>query len=93
MLSGRPAGIIRCHVVVIAHGVVVLWACGHGLPNRVLAPLESMIDQLNQIDQLQSKVDKMDVKLTKHIKFTDRTYEGLKSPIKTVTGFFGKKYE
>lgn len=54
---------------------------------------EIIKDLQTKIDQLQSKVDKMDVKLTKHIKFIDKTYEGLKSPIKTVTGFFGKKYD
>lgn len=53
-----------------------------------------IIQQLEQkIDDLQASIDKMDAKLTKHIKFIDKTYEGLKSPIKTVTGFFGKKYE
>ncbi|MEK9699188.1 MAG: hypothetical protein VW270_25650 [Candidatus Poseidoniales archaeon] len=53
-----------------------------------------IIQQLEQkIDDLQASMDKMDAKLTKHIKFIDKTYEGLKSPIKTVTGFFGKKYE
>ena len=53
-----------------------------------------IIQQLEQkIDDLQTSMDKMDAKLTKHIKFIDKTYEGLKSPIKTVTGFFGKKYE
>lgn len=53
-----------------------------------------IIQQLEQkIDDLQASMNKMDAKLTKHIKFIDKTYEGLKSPIKTVTGFFGKKYE
>ena len=53
-----------------------------------------IIQQLEQkIDDLQASMDKMDAKHTKHIKFIDKTYEGLKSPIKTVTGFFGKKYE
>lgn len=53
-----------------------------------------IIQQLEQkIDDLQASMDKMDAKLTKHIKFIDKTYEGLKSPIKTVTGFFGKRYE
>ena len=47
----------------------------------------------DKIDQLQLTMDKMDAKLTKHIAFIDKTYEGLKSPIKTVTGFFGKKYD
>lgn len=55
---------------------------------------EHRIQDLEQkIDQLQLTMDKMDAKLTKHIQFIDKTYEGLKSPIKTVTGFFGKKYE
>jgi|TARA_R100000030_G_scaffold99516_1_gene90714 uncharacterized protein YaaN involved in tellurite resistance len=53
-----------------------------------------IIQQLEQkIDDLQASMNKMDAKLTKHIKFIDKTYEGLKSPIKTVTGFFGKKYD
>ena len=52
-----------------------------------------MKDLEQKIDQLQLTMDKMDAKLTKHIQFIDKTYEGLKSPIKTVTGFFGKRYE
>lgn len=54
---------------------------------------QRMRDLEQKIDQLQLTMDKMDAKLSKHIKFIDKTYEGLKSPIKTVTGFFGKKYE
>ena len=52
-----------------------------------------MKDLEQKIDQLQLTMDKMNAKLTKHIQFIDKTYEGLKSPIKTVTGFFGKRYE
>tara|TARA_E500000318_G_scaffold63037_2_gene58360 strand:- start:279 stop:455 length:177 start_codon:yes stop_codon:yes gene_type:complete len=44
-----------------------------------------------KIDDLQLSVNEMDNKLSQHIQFIDKTYEGLKNPIKTVTGFFGKK--
>ena len=54
---------------------------------------QRMRDLEQKIDQLQLTMDKMDAKLSKHIQFIDKTYEGLKSPIKTVTGFFGKRYE
>jgi uncharacterized protein YaaN involved in tellurite resistance len=70
--------------------MAVLFVDGAAMPKDFY---EIIKDLETKIDQLQSKVDKMDAKLTKHIKFIDKTYEGLKSPIKTVTGFFGKKYD
>ena len=61
---------------------------------KMTKDFEQRIRQLeDKIDQLQLTMDKMDAKLVKHIAFIDKTYEGLKSPIKTVTGFFGKKYD
>ncbi len=70
--------------------MVVNYVAGVRMPRD----FEQRISQLeDKIDQLQLTMDKMDAKLVKHIAFIDKTYEGLKSPIKTVTGFFGKKYE
>ena len=61
---------------------------------KMAKDFEQRIRQVeDKIDQLQLTMDKMDAKLTKHIAFINKTYEGLKSPIKTVTGFFGKKYD
>ena len=49
------------------------------------------MDKLNElelkIDNIESKVDSLDDNLKKHIKFIDKTYEGLKNPIATATRF------
>ena len=43
---------------------------------------EKEIKKLNdKIDRLQKTIEELNVKLSKHIKFIDSTYEGLKNPI------------
>ena len=43
---------------------------------------EKDIKKLNdKIDKLQKTIDDLNTKLSKHIKFIDSTYEGLKNPI------------
>tara|TARA_B100000424_G_scaffold266076_1_gene256658 strand:+ start:228 stop:395 length:168 start_codon:yes stop_codon:yes gene_type:complete len=40
------------------------------------------IKELNdKIDKLQNTVDELSKRLTKHIEFIDKTYDGLKNPI------------
>lgn len=54
--------------------------------------LEYRIKSLEKkIDDLQYSLNEVNTKLSKHIEFIDKTYESLKNPIKTVTGFFGTK--
>ena len=52
---------------------------------------DDIMDKLNElelkIDNIESKVDSLDNNLKKHIKFIDKTYEGLKTPIATATRF------
>tara|TARA_Y100001937_G_scaffold117649_1_gene171166 strand:- start:458 stop:625 length:168 start_codon:yes stop_codon:yes gene_type:complete len=43
---------------------------------------EKDIKKLNdKIDKLQKTIEDLNMKLSKHIKFIDSTYEGLKNPI------------
>ena len=52
---------------------------------------DDIMDKLNElelkIDNIESKVDSLDNNLKKHIKFIDKTYEGLKNPSATATRF------
>ena len=52
---------------------------------------DDIMDKLNElelkIDSIESKVDSLDNNLKKHIKFIDKTYEGLKNPIAIATRF------
>ena len=67
-----------------------------------MSELEEIIAQLEKIN---SRLDKMgtfnkkhcwrskltvNLKLGKHIEFIDKTYEGLKNPIKAATRFLGR---
>lgn len=59
---------------------------------------------INQLEKINSRLDKMELqqktlleeqihlnlKLGKHIDFIDKTYEGLKNPIKAATRFLGR---
>tara|TARA_Y100001937_G_scaffold8397_1_gene10425 strand:- start:52 stop:237 length:186 start_codon:yes stop_codon:yes gene_type:complete len=53
---------------------------------------DDLMDKLReletQIDNIETKVERLDNKLQKHIKFIDNTYEGLKNPLKMATSFF-----
>ena len=44
----------------------------------------------DKIDRLQKTIDDLNVKLSKHIKFIDSTYEGLKNPIEAARKWLGK---
>ena len=80
----------------------VLGTCAYGVGVRVppWAPtqsetmdkeLEKKLEKLiDKVDKLQSTIDRLDVKLSKHIGFIDETYEGLKNPINTARKFFGR---
>ena len=52
-----------------------------------LLRLENKIDNLsNQVSGLYVKLEKLD----KHIDFIDKTYDGLKNPIKMASKFFNR---
>ena len=49
------------------------------------------IKKLNdKVDNLQKSIDKLSVRLYKHIKFIDSTYEGLKNPIEAARKWLRK---
>ena len=43
---------------------------------------------IKKIDELQDDVRKLDSKLSEHIKFIDKVYEPLRSPISKIKNFF-----
>ena len=43
---------------------------------------------VKKIDELQNDVRKLDNKLSEHIKFIDKVYEPLRSPISKIKNFF-----
>ena len=45
-------------------------------------------DLIKKIDDLQNDVRKLDNKLSEHIKFIDKVYEPLRSPISKIKNFF-----
>ena len=52
---------------------------------------EKEIKKLNEkIDKLQKTIEELNVKLSKHIKFIDSTYEGLKNPIEAARKWLGR---
>ena len=52
---------------------------------------EKEIKKLNEkIDNLQKTIEELNVKLSKHIKFIDSTYEGLKNPIEAARKWLGR---
>ena len=52
---------------------------------------EKEIKKLNEkINKLQKTVDDLNLKLSKHIKFIDGTYEGLKHPIEAARKWLRK---
>ena len=49
------------------------------------------IKKLNKkIDKLQDSIDSIDARLTKHIGFIEKTYDGLRNPIDAARRFLGK---
>ena len=52
---------------------------------------EKELQKLNEkVDQLTKKVDELTTKLSKHIKFIDSTYDGLKNPIEAARKWLRK---
>tara|TARA_B100001175_G_C19464526_1_gene618375 strand:+ start:1405 stop:1572 length:168 start_codon:yes stop_codon:yes gene_type:complete len=52
---------------------------------------EKNIKKLNdKIDKLQKTIEDLNIKLSKHIKFIDNTYEGLKNPIEAARKWLRK---
>jgi len=53
--------------------------------------LKKDIELLNlKVDKLQLTIEQLDAKLTKHIGFIDKTYEGLRNPIDAAKRFLGR---
>ena len=44
----------------------------------------------DKIDKLQKTIEDLNIKLSKHIKFIDSTYEGLKNPIEAARRWLRK---
>ena len=44
----------------------------------------------DKIDKLQKTIEDLNIKLSKHIKFIDNTYEGLKNPIEAARKWLRK---
>tara|TARA_Y100000592_G_scaffold30950_1_gene49361 strand:- start:11855 stop:12022 length:168 start_codon:yes stop_codon:yes gene_type:complete len=44
----------------------------------------------DKIDRLQKTIEDLNIKLSKHIKFIDSTYEGLKNPIEAARRWLRK---
>ena len=52
---------------------------------------EKEIKKLNdKVDRLQKTIEDLNIKLSKHIKFIDSTYEGLKNPIEAARKWLRK---
>ena len=43
-----------------------------------------------KIDNALKRIDSLNEKLSKHIDFIDKTYDGLKGPIRMASRFFGR---
>jgi len=49
------------------------------------------IEQVEKkVDKLQKSMDELNAKLSKHIEFIDKTYEGLRNPIDAAKRFLGR---
>tara|TARA_B100001248_G_scaffold21267_1_gene14259 strand:- start:6775 stop:6957 length:183 start_codon:yes stop_codon:yes gene_type:complete len=56
----------------------------------IILLLEEIKKTNKKVDKLQSSIDELDAKLTKHIGFIDKTYDGLRNPIDAARRFLGK---
>ena len=52
--------------------------------------IKDLKDLHKKIDKLQLTFNELDAKLTKHIGFIDKTYDGLRNPIDAARRFLGK---
>ena len=56
----------------------------------IILLLEEIKKTNKKVDKLQSSIDELNAKLTKHIGFIDKTYDGLRNPIDAAKRFLGK---
>ncbi|MAI84420.1 MAG: hypothetical protein CMM91_05735 [Rickettsiales bacterium] len=56
----------------------------------IILLLEEIKKTNKKVDKLQSSIDELDAKLTKHIGFIDKTYDGLRNPIDAAKKWLGK---
>ena len=53
--------------------------------------LEKKVEELDKkVEKLQLTLDRIDATLSKHIRFIDETYEGLRNPINAAKRFLGR---
>ena len=58
---------------------------------KTMTEQEKQLKQINEkLDNLQKKVDTLAEDLYKHIKFIDKTYEGLRNPIDAAKKWLGR---
>tara|TARA_E500000178_G_scaffold345405_1_gene395202 strand:- start:18 stop:200 length:183 start_codon:yes stop_codon:yes gene_type:complete len=56
----------------------------------IILLLEEIKKTNKKVDKLQSSIDELNAKLTKHIGFIDKTYDGLRNPIDAAKKWLGK---
>ena len=66
---------------------VIIYLDGKMQPHEIL--ILDKIDKLKkQLDKIEKNQEKLDEKLSRHIDFIDKTYDGLKGPISIASKFF-----
>ena len=56
----------------------------------IILLLEEIKKTNKKVDKLQSSIDELNAKLTNHIGFIDKTYDGLRNPIDAAKKWLGK---
>ena len=56
----------------------------------IILLLEEIKKTNKKVDKLQSSIDELNAKITKHIGFIDKTYDGLRNPIDAAKKWLGK---
>ena len=52
--------------------------------------IQKMDKLKEQLDKIEKKQEKLDQKVSRHIDFIDKTYEGLRNPIDAARRWFGR---
>ena len=58
-------------------------------PHEILI-IQKMDKLKEQLDKIEKKQEKLDQKLSRHIDFIDKTYEGLRNPIDAARRWLGR---
>ncbi len=68
---------------------VIIYLDGKMQPHEIL--ILDKIDKLKkQLDKIEKNQEKLDEKLSRHIDFIDKTYEGLRNPIDAARRWLGR---